>query len=154
MRSLIQLRGLLFPLLLTFGMGFANAGDIAECDRLAASPLDDDRVSEAVSWEDLDGEAGIAACSNLTSHMESWSLRIMFQLARSYLKTNDVANATIWLSPSAMLGYGTSGLMMGDMLEYGKYGTRINKSAAIKRYRVAAKSGNKEAKKRLSIIDA
>src|SRR5687767_1859311 len=76
---MLQIAVLVFSVLV--GSSAIAATTITECDRLAASPEDPDRVGPGVEREDVDLQAAIKACEKERALQPS-QLRIRYQLAR------------------------------------------------------------------------
>ena len=81
----------------------------AECDRLAASPLDDERKSAGVELDQIDVSRAIPACQDAVN---AGNLRAMSHLARALLKKGDYPEAVRWLEKAAGNG---NAVAMGNL---------------------------------------
>src|SRR5262249_50389672 len=69
-----------------------------ECDRLTASPFDDERKSDGVELDQIDVSRAIPAC---TEAANANSAPAMSRLARAFEKKGDYAEALKWLEKAA-----------------------------------------------------
>jgi thioredoxin-like negative regulator of GroEL len=69
-----------------------------ECDALAASPLDDERISTGVEYEQLNSSAAIPACRRAVEANPN-NARLEFQLGRALHKGEMYDEAFEWVIP-------------------------------------------------------
>jgi TPR repeat protein len=111
----------LWLLSLGVALSVAAQSDVppTECDRLAAHPLDPDRVVEGVAFADIDGERAIASCRTALSQYPD-STRILFQLGRAYDAKGDAAAAEKYYRRAAELGSAAAEVTLASFLWNGE----------------------------------
>lgn len=88
---------------------------ITLCDRLAAHPLDPDRISEGVPTSDVDQPAAIAACEAGLAD-DPGNPRLTYQLARVYFYNGRSAEAITTMEKSAEAGHRQAQFVMGALI--------------------------------------
>ena len=122
---------------------------IEACDTLAAHPDDPEAWSSGVTDLYLSSEAVIEACEK-AKKLDPKSPRLMFQLARGYIKVGSMEPAIENMVAAAKLGHGGALAYMGDVLLSGDYGIEMDVFGAKELYTKAAAAGFEPAKKILA----
>ena len=94
---------------------------VSRCDALVSHPLDPDRVTEGVPSDDVDVEAGIAACRDAVA-ADPDNPRWNYQLARAYFYDGQVEESLPYLERSAAAGYRQAQFVLGYILDGGLRG--------------------------------
>ena len=84
----------------------------AECDRLAASPFDDERKSEGVEFNQIDVSRAIPACQDAVN---AGHLPAIAHLGRAFMKKGDYPEAFRWLERAAQNGNATAMSNLGSL---------------------------------------
>ena len=113
---------------------------ITDCDRIAASATDPERVTEGVTIGALDGAAGVKACRAALAKYPN-TARFEFQLARSLQKTEAFDEAAVLYGKLVEHGYFAALVNYGWLLNNGQ-GVVRNQQAAVKLYLLAAQQGD------------
>jgi uncharacterized protein len=113
---------------------------ITDCDRIAASATDPERVTEGVTIGALDGAAGVKACRAALAKYPN-TARFEFQLARSLQKTEAFDEAAVLYGKLVEHGYFAALVNYGWLLNNGQ-GVKQNQQAAVKLYLLAAQQGD------------
>jgi TPR repeat protein len=113
----------------------------AECDRLAAPPLEDDRKSAGVELDEIDGARAIPACQDAVN---AGDLPAMAHLARAFVKKGDYTEALRWFERSASMGNAAGMNGLGYLYERG-YGVTEDFAKARDLWEKATAQGNAQA---------
>jgi TPR repeat protein len=97
---------------------------IADCDRLASSPLDPQKQSTGVRFNKLDHIAAIPACKIAIAENKQ-APRLWFQYGRALEKANKLPDAIIAYQEAVKLGSGAANNNMGELYRDGK-GFEVN----------------------------
>ncbi len=114
-----------------------------QCDRLAADPVDYERVAPSVDDLRFWPKQAMVACREAVA-MSPDVPRLRFQLGRALLALGNVDEARAALQDAADAGYAAADLYLGRMFESGSYGER-NVEKAFEHYRLAAEHGHQDA---------
>jgi hypothetical protein len=113
---------------------------VTDCDRIAASATDPERVTQGVTIGALDGAAGVKACRSALAKYPN-TARFEFQLARSLQKTEAYKEAAERYGHLVEHGYFAALVNYGWLLNNGQ-GVARNQLAAVKLYLLAAQQGD------------
>jgi Sel1 repeat/Putative peptidoglycan binding domain len=113
---------------------------VTDCDRIAASATDPERVTQGVTIGALDGAAGVKACRAALAKYPN-TARFEFQLARSLQKTEAFDEAAVLYGKLVEHGYFAALVNYGWLLNNGQ-GVKQNQQAAVKLYLLAAQQGD------------
>jgi len=113
---------------------------VTDCDRIAASATDPERVTQGVTIGALDGAAGVKACRSALAKYPN-TARFEFQLARSLQKTEAYKEAAERYGHLVEHGYFAALVNYGWLLNNGE-GVARNQQAAVKLYLLAAQQGD------------
>jgi TPR repeat protein len=113
---------------------------VTDCDRIAASATDPERMTEGVTIGALDGAAGVKACRAALAKYPD-TARFQFQLARSLQKTEAYVEAAKLYGKLVEHGYFAALVNYGWLLNNGQ-GVGRNQQAAVKLYLRAAQQGD------------
>jgi TPR repeat protein len=113
---------------------------VAECDRLAASPVNPETKGQGVMPDKIDAGPAIAACQLAVEAVPD-SPRLQFQLARALQKDKKYEEALKWYRKAVEQNYAPAQNNLGAMY---KEGQGVNKDLAetAKWYRKAADQGD------------
>lgn len=92
---------------------------IAECDRLASSPLDPQKQSAGVSYSKIDHIAAVPACKIAITENKQ-APRLWFQYGRALEKANKLPDAIVAYQEAAKLGSGAAHNNIGELYRDGK----------------------------------
>ncbi len=113
---------------------------VQDCDRLAADPEDNDKVTDGVDFQALLPEQAAGACrSALASYPDI--ARFEFQLGRALLAVDLYPQAFEQFQKAADKGYGSAMVLLGIMYQYG-YGIARDDKLAAEWYHKAAETGD------------
>jgi hypothetical protein len=116
-----------------------------ECDRLAGSPKDAQRVGPGVVVRLLDAAAATAACEkDLAAH--PGEPRLQFNLARAREKAGDAAAAAKLYKAAAGHNYAAAEIALASYVWYGTGGMPKDPGEAVRLLDVAQKAGDPGAK--------
>ena len=145
------LRIALFATLATAAISMAAVPAMAaapaalECDRLAGSPKDAQRVAPGVVVRLLDAAAAIAACEkDLAAH--PGEPRLQFNLARAREKAGDAAAAAKLYKIAADHQYAAAEIALASYLWYGRGGTPKDLGEAARLLDAAQEAGDPDAR--------
>lgn len=138
-----------FATFLIAGQADADDKAIQDCDRLAASPTDDQRTVSGVEFDDIDVLAAITACREAVK-IKSLP-RLEYQYARSLFKKGDFVDAYNWYLQAAEKGHANSMYNLGKMYNHGRGVTR-NYAEAVRWYLQAAEKGQADAMVYLGVM--
>ncbi|MGE3919173.1 MAG: caspase family protein, partial [Hyphomicrobiaceae bacterium] len=113
---------------------------VQDCDRIAASASDPERVVAGNSIGDLDGPSGVAACRAALAAYPA-TPRFTFQLARSLQKAGEFAEAADLYRGLVARGYLAAFTNLGWLLDNGK-GVPRDHAAAVRLHLLAAHQGD------------
>jgi CHAT domain-containing protein/TPR repeat protein len=117
------------------------------CDRLAASPTDQNKTSEGVQFDQIDADAAIRACTEATRAFPAVK-RFKFQLARALQKAWKYEEAAILYDSLAAAGYASAANNLARLYLEGT-GVPQDPTKAIELYRKSAAQGNARAQHEL-----
>ena len=122
---------------------------IHDCDRLAAHPLDSDRIGPGLKWDELNPQRAITACeSALATYPDT--ARFHYQLARALEKAKRYAEAVIRYEAAVQRGYAKAQARLGFFYFNGMHGLPKEVDTAIKLFRKSVKQGSPHGQKRLA----
>ena len=128
----------------------AQEAPATECDTYAASPLDPQRKAPAVPDGDVNPALAVPACvSALASFPDS--LRLKYQLGRSYRQARNPSEAIGWYRQAAEHGYAPAQAALGYMYESGEGTPQSYRNAAFW-YGKAADQGMSAAQYNLGVM--
>jgi uncharacterized caspase-like protein len=113
---------------------------VLDCDLIAASPTDPERMAAGKTFGELNGAEGVNACRAAIAKYPN-TPRFEFQLARSLQKTENYAEAAQLYSRLVEHGYLAALTNYGWLLTNGQ-GVTKNEGAAVKLYVLAAHQGD------------
>jgi len=120
----------------------ANAGGgvpVQDCDRLAASPLDPQALTDGVPKEQVRTEEAIRVCRQAVEQFPG-SGRLAFQLARAYDIAGDTEHAIFWYREGADFGSLAAMNNLANAYLHGE-GVAQNTEEALRWYTRAAERG-------------
>ncbi|MFZ3287772.1 MAG: lysozyme inhibitor LprI family protein [Telluria sp.] len=120
-----------------------------ECDALAAHPDDPEAFTAGISDEKLNAPTAILACEAAVK-AEPQTPRLHFQLARGYLKANNIESAIEQLIAAGEQGHGAALAFLADLHVEGAPGIDADPALARSLYERAVASGFQPAKKILA----
>ena len=146
-------RSYLYLLALILGMAALPAqaaAPVHECDHLAVSRSDKDRVVDRGVSSVMDVERAISAC---TAALKSYpnEPRFIYQLGRAVFNKHLYREANQYFARAAQMGYVAAMEELGISYYTGE-GITKNKRMAAKLFRTAAERGSATAKRRLGIM--
>lgn len=124
--------------------GVPDLNGVTACDRLAAEPDDPHRVADGASFDAMDPDAAIQACT-LAVEYDPENTRLLFQFGRALLAAGADAESAEVLKASAEAGYAAAAGYMGDLL-FKDDSTDQEYQTAMSYYRQAASGGYGPAK--------
>ena len=128
----------------------AQEAPATECDTYAASPLDPQRKAPAVPDGEVNPALAVPACvSALASFPDS--LRLKYQLGRSYRQAKNQREAIGWYRQAAEHGYAPAQAALGYMYESGEGTPQSYRNAAFW-YGKAADQGMSAAQYNLGVM--
>ncbi len=127
-----------------------EASLIQECDRLAASPYDQESKGEGVKFKNLNAEKAIAACKKAVE-LNPDSSRFIYQYGRALDKGKHYAKAAEWYRKAAEQGYAAAQHSLGVMYYTGR-GVAQDYKEAGRLYRKAAEQGFAVAQYNLGVM--
>lgn len=130
-------------------MSEAARSAIRQCDALAAHPDDPEAFAKGVPESTLNAARAIAACSEAVRH-DKTSPRLLFQLARAYLKAGRVEDALDQLIAAAEQEHGGALAYLADVVLDGAPGIEADPAMARGLYERAVASGFEPARKVLA----
>lgn len=122
---------------------------VQECDALAAHPDDPEAFTTGISDEKLNAPTTIRACEAAVK-AEPQTPRLHFQLARGYLKANNIESAIEQLIAAGEQGHGASLAYLADLHVEGAPGIDADPALARSLYERSVASGFQPAKKILA----
>ena len=128
----------------------ASRTAVHECDRVAAHPEDNERVSPGVQWRDLEPSATVTACREAIAAYPR-TRRFHYQLGRGLLKAGQYEAAIEIFGPLADHGYAMAQFALGNLYAGGR-GTAKNYETAVAWYRKAAEQGNAPGQNNLGVM--
>ena len=140
-------------LCLVLWSAYAQDGGIHQCDRLAAHPLDGNKVVPGIAWNQFDPGPALAACEAAVRDFPTVS-RFKFQYARTLLKKGDNAAALPLYRDLADKGYPAAQATLGRLYADGYRGVPQDDAEAVKWYRLAAEQGDAQAQNNLGSMYA
>jgi hypothetical protein len=90
----------------------------AECDRLSASPYDDDRTSTGVEFYQIDAARAIPACGQAVAEYPNVA-RLMFQLGRALGMSGHYSEARGWYERAAAKANALAMINLGNLYAEG-----------------------------------
>ncbi|WP_334398072.1 trypsin-like peptidase domain-containing protein [Bradyrhizobium sp. AZCC 2289] len=120
--------------------GFAQDVPITDCDRLAASDVDQQKLGGGVPLESIKSDSAISACLDASKQYPS-TARFVFQLGRAYQKAKLFDKSMEAYKQAADLGYSQSVVAVGTLF-YNGLGVPRNESHGAEWFRKAADKGN------------
>ena len=90
-------------------------GTVTACDRLAAHPLDPDRITTGVPTADVDQDAAIMACEQGLEG-DPDNTRLTYQLARVYFYNGRTKDAVLTMTRAADAGYRQAQFVLGALI--------------------------------------
>jgi uncharacterized protein len=120
------------------GVDRPNGDTFTECDRLAASPFDDDRKSMGVEFVRVDASRAIPVCAGAAN---LGSIQAMAHLARAYRRKGDYNEALRWFEKAASAGSAMGITGLGFLYERGD-GVAQDLTKARELWEKAAAMGN------------
>jgi TPR repeat protein len=120
-----------------------TAALVFACDRVAASPTDNDRPRDlaGVSSEKLDSQIAIAICEAAVAAAPNNS-RITYQLGRAYAAAKVYESARMYFSKASDLGYAAAQANLGCFFAIGRGGLERDDVEALRLSRLAAEQGD------------
>ncbi|KAB2874802.1 MAG: tetratricopeptide repeat protein [Bauldia sp.] len=136
-------RRLVCSLALAAGLSASAVAETAptECDRLAASPVDPDRLAPPVEFDDMDGAAAEVACRAALAGAPG-TPRLVFQLGRALDRQDRIDEARAVYQQAIDAGSLPAMLALGKLIELG-LGSPVDYAAAAALYRTALDRGLK-----------
>lgn len=122
---------------------------VQECDALAAHPDDPEAFTAGISDEKLNAPTAIRACEAAVK-AEPQTPRLHFQLARGYLKANNIESAIEQLIAAGEQGHGAALAFLADLHVEGAPGIDADPALARSLYERSVASGFQPAKKILA----
>lgn len=122
---------------------------VHECDRLAADPVDYERVAPPVSRFKFLPKQAIVACREAAAAYPN-TPRFRFQLGRTLLGLGGVDEARAALQDAANSGYAAANMFLGRIYETGSFGER-DVAKALEYIQLAAEQGNQDAQIRMGL---
>jgi TPR repeat protein len=132
---LASLALLAFLAMLPAGARAAGADPVGECDRLAASPHDPQKVGPGVANADLQAEPAIAACRAAVA-AEPKTPRLLYQFGRALDRAGQLPEAAEWYRRASDAGHAVARSSLGNMYETGD-GVPQDYAQAVALYRSA-----------------
>lgn len=123
---------------------------VTACDRLAAHPSDPHKITEGVSWDQIDVTAAMDACAEEINH-QPMNARIQYQYGRVLDKQELHAEAVTWYRKSAKQGYPAAQNSLGYAYEWGQ-GLETNLQLAVQWYHKAAEQNFAQAQNNLGTM--
>ena len=123
---------------------------VHDCDRLAGSPTDLDKVHAGTEFSDVLPREAIAACRSALERYPG-TPRFQFELGRALHAKNDVAAAVRWYRKAASGGHGVAMNNLGIMYKEG-LGVARNPASAVQWFRRAAVRGYASAMNNLGVM--
>lgn len=120
---------------------FAEDAAPTGCDRLAASPIDPDRIAPPVEFDNIDGAAAEAACRAALTAAPG-DPRLIFQLGRALDRQDKIDEARATYQQAINSGSLTAMLALGKLIELG-LGSPVDYAAAARLYQAALDNGLK-----------
>lgn len=120
-----------------------------ECDRLAASDLDHERMSAPVPLKDIDPNLAVPACVEAVAH-SSETLRFVYQLGRSQLAAAKWFQGISNIRKAAEGGYAGAQVSLSLMYQNGWFGVATDSTQALNWTRQAADGKNPRAQAMLA----
>jgi TPR repeat protein len=117
-----------------------ETGPVTDCDKLAASPEDGQRVADGVAFDRLDGARAIAQCQDAVSHFPAIG-RLLYQLGRGQEKIGDDAAALQSYRKAADLG-SLIGAFSAGVRERDGVGTQRDDEEANRLFKLCADQGD------------
>lgn len=115
------------------------AGEVTDCDRLAASPFDPARVAEGVAFAALDAAAALAACDAALAAAPG-DPRLTFQLGRAQVKSGDPVAGAVSYARAAEAGSVAALHNLAALYAEGR-GVGRDLGTALRLYLLAAERG-------------
>jgi TPR repeat protein len=97
---------------------YTEEAAVAECDRLAASPYDDDRTSTGIEFYQIDAARAIPACRQAVAINPNVA-RLMFQLGRALGMNGDYSEAQGWYERAAAKANALAMINLGNLYAEG-----------------------------------
>jgi TPR repeat protein len=142
--SALYLSGLM---LVSSAASAQNEAPVTACDSYAASPFDQTRKAEAVSFDKINPAVAIPACEDAVRKYPD-SARLIAQLGRAYSKSGNFEAAALQNQKAALKGSSVAQYNLGVAYEKGQ-GVSIDFKEAVKWYRKAADQGDASAQNNL-----
>ncbi|MCC5866380.1 MAG: hypothetical protein JJU31_14750 [Wenzhouxiangella sp.] len=118
----------------------AHAGEVTECDRLAAHPSDPHRVTEGLTRAEMDLDAVMVAC-HAALEDDPYNPRLNYQLARAYGYAGRHEEGDSYRHRALMAGYPQSLFVMGYIMVTGWDGSDPRPCAGGELIRRSAHTG-------------
>ena len=125
-----------WAVLVMSGIGSALAQPVTDCDRLAGSPHDPDRVADGVRIDHIDVTAAIPACLKAVK-ASPHGARLHFQFGRALEAAQRYPDALAQYRVAGDAGYAMAWNNMGHMYDMG-HGVDVDYSQAMTLFRKAA----------------
>jgi uncharacterized protein len=117
----------------------ANDAPATNCDAYAASDLDPQRKANGVPFDKINTVLAVPACESAVRKYPN-TVRLIYQLGRSYAKKNDFKSAFVQYQKAADQGYVLAEYNLGVLYEKG-WGVAKDDARAVTWYRKAAEQG-------------
>ncbi len=138
-----------FALSVLFGSSLVHAqaqeqNSPSACDRLAAHPLDPDRIVPGVATSDVDQPAAIAACEPALED-DPGNSRLTYQLGRVYFYNGRNADAVRAMRAAAEAGYRQAQFVLGALVTNNRAGAGDDVCEVERWWARSAKAGREAA---------
>jgi len=124
---------------ITCGSAFSAVVPATDCDTYAASDFDTQRKASGVPFDKIDSVLAVPACERAVRKYPN-SVRLIYQLGRTYAKKNDFRSAFVQYQKAANQGYVLAEYNLGVLYERG-WGVAKDEPEAVAWYRKAAEQG-------------
>jgi tetratricopeptide (TPR) repeat protein len=121
-----------------------------DCDRYAASEVDEQRKGSGILFNNVDPELAIPACLEAVSRYPN-TARFIYQLGRAYQSSKDFTKASELYRKASDAGYAVASTAIGAMHQYG-LGVPKSESQAVAWFRRGAEQGNALGRINLAIM--
>ena len=128
------------------------SAQIQDCDRLAASPLDPQKQTPGLSYNQLNANLAVPACKKATEESPQ-TARLWFQYGRALEKGNRLPDAIYAYQEAAKLKSGAAHNNLGELYRDGK-GFQKDLIKAEEYFALAASLNSPEGKSNLSALQA
>jgi TPR repeat protein len=114
---------------------------VTDCDRLAANPLDPDRIVPGVPREHIDLPRATAACRAAVAADPNTG-RLSYQLGRCLFYAGQTADALVSFRQAADLGYRQAHFILGLIMMRRSQGVDFDLGQIESHWRLAARAGH------------